>query len=79
MVIRCETPEYWAGLGVWVVMEAMKKTMLAQPRRFNTLQEVTEAAMQAMKTAVNCDVTSLFKKSKLLRKIKTQVKLTSFF
>lgn len=79
LVIRCETPEYWAGLGVWVVREAMKKTMLAQPRRFNTLQEATVAATQAMKTAVNFDIASLFQRSKLLRKIKTQVKLTSFF
>lgn len=79
LVLRFETPDYWAGLGVWVVREAMKKTMGTKKLVFDSREEMLQKGREIILGEINFDINQLLFRSKLLEKVKTQMKLSSFF
>ena len=79
LVLRFETPDYWAGLGVWVVREAMKKTMETSKLVFNSREEMIKRGREIILEELNFDINQLLVRSKLLETVKTQMKLSSFF
>jgi len=79
LVLRFETPSYWASLGVWVVLEAMKKTMDTPSKTFNSKEEAITFAKMYVKETLGYDISPFLKKSKLLEKMKTQRKISEFF
>ncbi len=79
LVIRLETPSYWAGLGVWVVRESVKKSFENRVMKFSTKEELIESAKQISKIKYNFDNSEILKKSRLLEIIKTQKSLNEWF
>ncbi|MDP3917058.1 MAG: hypothetical protein Q8Q42_02105 [Nanoarchaeota archaeon] len=79
LVVRFETPDYWAGLGVWVVRESMKKTMDNSKRLFAGKEEMLNHARAITKEEFNFNLDEILKRSRLLESIKSQMKLTRFF
>ncbi len=78
LVIRIETPSYWAGLGVWVVRESVRKA-LNKKMIFDTKEELVDNVKKIGKVKYNFDCSELIGKSKLLEKIKTQKNLNEWF
>jgi len=74
LVIRLETPSYWAALGVWVVRESVRKALMNK-MKFSEDKEMTESAKKIGNIKFNFDISEILKKSKLLNQIKTQTKL----
>ena len=79
LVIRLETPSYWAGLGVWVVRESVKKSFENRVMKFSSKEELIESAKQISKIKYNFDNSEILKKSRLLERIKTQKSLNEWF
>lgn len=78
LVLRFETPEYWAALGVWVVRSAARKTLEEKGMFFNNKEQMLEYAKNLILANLNYNIHELLKRSILLEKIKTQMKLLSF-
>ena len=78
LVVRLETPSYWAGLGVWVVRESVRKT-LKRRMEFISKEELLNAAMQIGKIKYNYNPEEIFKRSKFLNEVLTQKRLESWF
>jgi len=78
LVIRIETPSYWAGLGVWVVRESVRKA-LVNKMKFSDENEMKESAKRISKIKYSFDNSDIMKKSILLNQIKTQKKLGEWF
>ena len=78
LVIRIETPSYWAGLGVWVVRESVKKA-LAHKMSFSEEEEIKNSSKKVGMIKYNFDISQIFNKSKLLNEKKTQKSLKDFF
>ncbi len=79
LVIRFETPEYWIGLGVFVVREASRKAINSHPIIFDTKEAMLTYVKQYIKEKFKFDVDNILQKSILLNAIKTQTKLSKFF
>jgi hypothetical protein len=78
LVIRIETPSYWAALGVWVVRESVRKS-LKKNMRFDNKEELIESAKKICKIKYDFDCSQILKKSRLLNQIKTQRNLVEWF
>ena len=78
LVIRIETPSYWAALGVWVVRESVRKALMKK-MRFSEDKELIESAKKIGKIKYNFDVEEILKKSKFLNEKKSQTKLIKWF
>ena len=78
IVIRLETPSYWAALGVWVVRESVRKAM-KNGMKFDSREELLQGASQIAKIKYNFEPETILKKSKLLLQIKTQRNLGEWF
>ncbi|MEN7982725.1 MAG: hypothetical protein ABFQ65_04740 [Nanoarchaeota archaeon] len=78
LVIRIETPSYWASLGVWVVRESVKKA-LENKIKFDSIEELIKSVKQISKIKYNFDCESILDNSKLLREIKPQKNLGQWF
>lgn len=78
LALRIVTDDYWAPLGVWVVREAVKKTMNNPPIEFNSKEEMINYAITYAKTQINYDLTPLINKSEILKQIKTQKKINYY-
>ncbi len=77
LVIRIETPSYWAALGVWVVRESVKKAM--QNRMvFATKQELLAGTRQIGKIKFNFNPESIIKNSKMMNVVLSQKKIGDF-
>ncbi len=74
LVIRIETPSYWAALGVWVVRESVKKA-LKKNMKFNSQEELINSVKKIGQIKFNFDVQEILKKSLLLKQISTQKNL----
>ena len=72
LAIRLETPSYWAALGVWVVRESVRKTLVTNRIQFNDINELTNSVNQISKNRFKFSSEEILKKSKLLEQIKTQ-------
>jgi len=75
LVIRLETPTYWAALGVWVVRESVRKALARARMNFDSRDELIESVKKIAKIKYDFDCQFIFNKSKLLENIKTQKKL----
>lgn len=78
LVLRVETPSYWAALGVWVVRESVRKA-LKNKKVFASKEELLQATKQVSKIKYNFDNSEILKRSKLLEQIKTQKNLREWF
>ncbi len=79
LVIRIETPSYWAALGVWVVRESVRKTLGHRKLEFNKMEELTESCRKVGMIKFGFDSKKIFDQSKLLEQIKTQKSLREWF
>ncbi len=79
LAIRIETPSYWAGLGVWVVRESVRKALNNKEMNFSSKEELLNFVMQVGKMKYNFFVEPILRKSKLLNQIKTQKRLIEWF
>jgi hypothetical protein len=78
-VLRIETPSYWAGLGVWVVRESVRKTLKKTAMRFDEKKEMIESAKKIAKAKFNFDASDILRRSILLKSMKEQKTLNDFF
>jgi hypothetical protein len=78
LVIRLETPSYWASLGVWVVRESVKKALEKQ-MKFSSKEELLSSCIKIGKIKYNFDSNLIFVKSKLLKYLSNQKRLNDFF
>lgn len=79
LVIRIETPSYWAALGVWVVRESVRKSLNNKSLREDNLKEFIENSKKKGKEKFNFDCSQILEKSKLLTQIKSQKNLREWF
>jgi hypothetical protein len=79
LVIRIETPSYWAGLGVWVVRESVKKSLDKKAIKFNSREELIESAKKIGKIKFKFDYENILRRSKLLNEKKEQRILGEWF
>ena len=79
LVLRIETPTYWAGLGVWVVRESVRKAISRGRILFDSREELLNSATQISKVKYKFDNSGILKQSKLLNQIKTQKNLREWF
>ncbi len=79
LVVRLETPSYWAGLGVWVVRESVRKALARGKMKFDSREELIDGVKKIGKIKYDFDIEQVLKKSRLLEIIKTQRNLLEFF
>ena len=78
LVIRLETPSYWAALGVWVVRQSVRKA-LQTGMKFDGRDELLDAAKKIAKVKYDFDNSGILNRSKLLRQIKEERRLGEWF
>lgn len=78
LVIRFITDDYWAPLGVWVVRETVKKVLENKPIRFSSQELAILFAKKYSFKHFGINIKEIILKSKLLKEINTQKKLTNF-
>ncbi len=78
LAIRIETPSYWAALGVWVVRESVRKSLMNK-MKFSDNNELIECTKKIGKIKYNFDISQIIKRSRLLEQMKTQRKLREWF
>ena len=78
LVIRLETPSYWAGLGVWVVRESVRKA-LSHKISFDDEKELKESAKKIGIIKYNFDISELLTRSKFLKEKREQKSLNEFY
>lgn len=79
LVIRLETPTYWAALGVWVVRESVRKALKNKKLEFHSKEELIESSRKIGMIKFGYDHSKILKKSRLLEQLKTQTKLGDWF
>jgi len=79
LVIRLETPSYWASLGVWVVRESVRKALNNKKFEFKSIKELKNSVIQIGKMKFKFDSSEMLQKSRLLNEIKTQRNLRKWF
>ncbi|MFH1585585.1 MAG: hypothetical protein ABIB79_02370 [archaeon] len=72
LVIRLETPTYWASLGVWVVRESVRKALSNREMKFDSREDLINSVKQVGKIKYNFDCQQILDKSKLLKQAETQ-------
>jgi len=79
LVLRFETPEYWASLGVWVVRNSVRKVLGTLYTEFSdsdvAFNRMKEIAMHYLKI----DISRLLHNSKVIKNLKEQKRLFSYF
>ncbi len=79
LVIRVITGEYSLPLGVWVVREATRKAMMSKPYGFEDRESMIKYTRDFLDKRFGFDIGHVLNNSKLLKRIRTQSKLTEFF
>ena len=79
IALRFITDEYTMPLGVWVTREATRKTLDQKPLEFASKDLMLEYARKLVKRKFNANADHLLSKSVLLKGMKEQRKLASFF
>lgn len=77
--LRFITGEYSVPLGVWCVREASRKALNNKPIEFPSRESMLDYAKNLIKEKFNIDADRILKHSILLKNIKQQTKLFSFF
>ena len=70
--------EYVAPLGVWVVRQATRSSLMAKPIEFGDKDLMLTYAKHLVKRKFGLDLSKIIKNSKLLKEIKEQKKLLDF-
>ncbi len=78
LVIRIETPSYWAGLGVWVVRESVRKA-IAKKMEFTDEKELMESSKKVGKIKYGFDISGILSKSLILKEKREQKSLRDFW
>jgi hypothetical protein len=78
LVVRIETPSYWAALGVWVVRESVRKA-LEHKMSFNDDKEMLESAKKIGNIKYKFDISQILDKSIFLKEKKEQKMLKEWF
>jgi len=78
LAIRLETPSYWAGLGVWVVRESVRKA-LNKKMEFISREELINAGNQISKIKFGFNAEGIIKQSKILNEVLAQKNLMKWF
>lgn len=78
MVIRLETPSYWASLGVWVVRESVRKAF-NDFFEFESREELLKNAKKVSIEKFNFDPEIIYSKSNLIKIYGTQKNLLNWF
>ncbi len=79
LVIRIETPSYWASLGVWVVRESVRKALKKTGMKFKSREELVKSAKKIGKLKFNFDYDFVLQKSRILKEKKEQRHLGEWF
>ncbi len=79
LVVRLETPSYWAGLGVWVVRESIKRTLSKKQFLFDSLESSISSFKDIFESRYNFDCNKIFQESRLLLKVRTEKTLKDWF
>lgn len=79
LVIRLETPSYWASLGVWVVRESVRKALNNGVMKFASKEELLDCGNRISKIKYDFDCNEIYKKSKLLNYLVVQRRLGEWF
>ncbi len=72
LVLRLETPSYWAALGVWVVRESVRKALANKKLEFKDLDELIESSRKIGMIKFGYDDFDILNRSRLIEKIRTQ-------
>jgi len=78
LALRFITGDYTLPLGVWVTREAARKALQNKPLEFSDKELMLTYARKLVKKKFSFNLDNLLDKSILLKKIKTQSKLTQF-
>ncbi|MBU0757141.1 MAG: hypothetical protein KKF44_03695 [Nanoarchaeota archaeon] len=79
LALRFITNEYWAPLGVWVVREATRKSLQSKPLEFASRELMLDYAKMLVKKRFNFDLERLTSGSIMLKEMREQKKISSFF
>jgi hypothetical protein len=79
LAFRFITGEYYLPLGVWVVREATRKAMASKPIEFGSRELMLEYAERFVRQRFGYELGGLRGNSILLKNLKAQKKLSSFF
>ena len=78
-IIRYETEEYWANLGVWVTRNCTKRAMNNKHISFYSKENALDFMKNFIFNKMKINIDNVLKKSKLLNMIKEQKGLREFF
>jgi hypothetical protein len=79
LALRFITGEYYVPLGVWVVREAVRKTMAERPIEFESRELILAFARKLVKKKFGYELDNILKNSVMLREMKSQTKLNMYF
>jgi len=79
LAIRIETPTYWAGLGVWVVRESVRKSLNNEHFEFDDMKKFIETSKVLGNRKFNFNYSPIMDKSKVIKQITTQKNLSQWF
>jgi DNA repair protein NreA len=79
LALRFITGDYYLPLGVWVVREASRKAMGSQPIEFASKELMLDYATKLVKAKFGYELSGILPNSIMLRNMKAQKKLSSFF
>ncbi|MBC8495177.1 hypothetical protein H8D36_03420 [archaeon] len=79
LLLRFITDDYWVPLGVWVVRQTVRSTLSNKPLEFGSKELMLKYVKALVKKKFGFNVENLLNKSKLLKNMKNQTKLASFF
>jgi hypothetical protein len=78
IVMRVETPSYWASLGVWVVRESVRKA-LRKKMSFPEKNELLESGKKIGEIKFNFNPEEILKRSRVLNDVLKQKSLVNWF
>jgi DNA repair protein NreA len=78
LAIRIETPTYWAGLGVWVVRESVRKALNNKYFEFDNKEEFIDNSKKIGQVKYHFDYSEILNKSKILNQVQTPKNLLEF-
>lgn len=78
LALRFITGEYAVPLGVWVVREAVRKTLNSKPLEFSSKELMLKYVKHLVNKKFNYNIEILLNQSILLKKLRTQQKLIKF-
>jgi len=79
LVIRLETPSYWAALGVWVVRQSVRKALERGVMKFDSREELIDGVKRIGKVKYDFEANTILSRSNLLEQIKTVRRLSEWF